>query len=132
MTVVDASAMIEMLLRTPLGDRCAERLLGSGDPLCAPHLLDVEVAQVLRRYARTNILMEDRAQEALRDLADVPLTRYSHEPFLQRMWEMRHSLSAYDAAYAALAEALDASLVTCDARMGRSNGHQATVEVLSE
>ena len=132
MTVVDASAVIEALLRTPLGERCAERLLRPDDPLFAPHLLDVEVMQVLRRYARRGDLRDARGREALRDLVDFPLTRWPHEPLLERIWELRDSLSAYDAAYVALAEALDAPLVTCDARLARTRGHNARVEVLSD
>ena len=131
MTVVDASALVEALLRTPLGEKCAERLLGRDDPLFAPHLLDVEVMQVLRRYARKGNLHDARGREALRDFVDFPLTRCSHEPLLERMWELRNSLSAHDAAYVALAEALDAPLVTCDARLARTRGHSARVEVLS-
>ena len=77
-------------------------------------------------------LRDGRAREALQDLADFPLIRFSHEPFLERMWELRHSLSAYDAAYIALAEALNAPLVTCDARLARAHGHGARVEVLSD
>ena len=132
MTVVDASALIEALLRTPLGERCTERLLRPGDPLFAPYLLDVEVVQVLRRYAEKGDLRDGRGREALQDLADFPLIRFSHEPFLERMWELRHSLSAYDAAYIALAEALNAPLVTCDARLAHARGHRARVEVLSD
>jgi predicted nucleic acid-binding protein len=131
-TVVDASAAIEALLRTPLGERCAERLLRRDDPLFAPHLLDIEVMQVLRRYARRGDLRDARGREALRDFVDFPVTRCSHEPLLERIWELRDSLSAYDAAYVALAEALDAPLVTCDARLARRRGHNARVEVLSD
>jgi predicted nucleic acid-binding protein len=131
-TVVDASAIIEALLRTPLGERCSERLLRSADTLFAPHLLDIEVAQVLRRYEQRGDLRETRGREALQDLAAFPLTRCSHELILQRVWELRHSLSACDAAYIALAEALDAPLVTCDARLARAHGHSAKVEVFTD
>ena len=132
MTVVDASTLVEVLLRTRLGERCTERLLRRNDALFAPHLLDVEVTQVLRRYAQRGEMPDARGREAIQDLADFPLIRFSHEPFLQRIWELRHSLSAYDAAYIALAEALDAPLVTCDSRMARAHGHAARVEILSE
>ena len=132
MTVVDASAVVEMLLRTPLGERCSERLLTADDALCAPHLLDVEVAQVLRRFAQKGELTPERGSEALRDLADLPVSRYPHGCLLERVWELRHSVSAYDAVYIALAEALDAPLVTCDARGARAHGHQARVEALTE
>jgi predicted nucleic acid-binding protein len=73
-----------------------------------------------------------RGREALQDLADFPLTRCPHEPLLERIWQLRHSLSAYDAAYIALAEALNAPLVTCGARVARAHGHSARVEILSE
>lgn len=130
MTVVDASAVIETLLRTPLGERCTDRLLRGDELLCTPHLLDVEVLQVLRRYAARGELPEERGWAALRDLSDLPLERYPHEPLLGRIWELRSALSAYDGAYVALAEALDAPLVTCDARLGRAHGHEARIEVL--
>ena len=130
MTVVDASAAIETLLRTPRGVRCADRMLRQDEVLCAPHLLDIEVLQVLRRYAAAGELTESRGREALRDLADLPVVRYGHEPLLERIWRLRHSLSAYDATYVALAEALDAPLLTCDERVGRAHGHRAQVEVL--
>ncbi len=131
MTVVDASAVIEMLLRTELGLLCTDRLLHPGEVLCAPHLVDVEVLQVLRRYAAHSELSEDRGDEARQDLADLPLQRYPHQPLLGRIWELRRSLPAYDAAYVALAEALDAPLVTCDGRLGRAHGHDARIEVLA-
>lgn len=131
MTVVDASAVLELLLRTPLGLSCERRLLRPGETLCAPHLLDVEVTQVLRRFARAGDLAEERGWQALLDLADLPVVRYSHGPLLGRIWELRHSLSAYDAAYVVLAEALAAPLVTCDGRVGRAHGHRAVIELLS-
>jgi predicted nucleic acid-binding protein len=80
----------------------------------APHLLDVEVVQVLRRYALQGDISPERAQEALEDLADIPIRRYPHTLLMERVWELRESLTAYDAVYVALAELLDASLLTCD------------------
>jgi predicted nucleic acid-binding protein len=130
-TVVDASAVVEALLQTPLGERCTRRLLRPDDQLCAPHLIDIEVAQVLRRFAQRSEIDDTRGREALHDLQDLPLERYPHEPFLRRIGELRHSLSAYDAAYIALAEALDAPLVTCDARLAGAHGHGARIEVIS-
>jgi predicted nucleic acid-binding protein len=128
--VVDASVILEALLGTTLGVKCLGRLLRPGEALFAPHLLDIEVAHVLRRYERQNDLTSARAREALADLSDFPITRYSHEPLLERIWELRHSMTAYDAAYVALAEALDVPLVTCDARLGRAHGHRARMEVI--
>jgi predicted nucleic acid-binding protein len=130
-TVVDASAVIEVLLGTPLGARCADRLLTARESLCAPQLLDVEVLQVLRRYSARGEIAEARGREALSDLADLPVARYPHEALLERVWELRDSLSAYDGVYVALAEALGAALVTCDGRLGRAHGHAATIEVVA-
>jgi len=129
-TVVDASAVVEMLLGTAVGGRCAARLLAPGENLCAPHVLDIEVAQTLRRFAGRGELSPGRGREALEDLADLPLIRYPHGPLLERVWEMRHSVLAYDASYIALAEALDAPLLTCDARVGRAHGHRARIEAV--
>lgn len=106
-----------------------ERLLDSAESLHAPHLLDVEVAQILRRFVRRGELAPDRAREALDDLASLPLERYSHEILLSRVWTLRENLTAYDAVYVALAEILDATLLTRDARIPRAPGHAARIEV---
>jgi predicted nucleic acid-binding protein len=127
--VVDASAILELLLRTEVGLRLEKRLLSARESLHAPHLLDVEVAQVLRRLAAGNTLSPERGHEALVDLADLPLSRYPHDLLLPRIWELRHNVSAYDAAYLGLAEALEAPLVTCDAKLASAPGHSAKVEV---
>jgi predicted nucleic acid-binding protein len=128
--VVDASAMIEVLLRAPGAEAVTARLFRGRDTLHAPHLLDVEVAQVLRRYARTGALGADRAAQALDDLADFPLLRYPHDLLLARVWQLRDNLTAYDAVYIALAESLGAALVTRDARLAGVPGHRARVEVI--
>ena len=130
MIVVDASALLEVLLNTPGANRVSDRLFGSGDTLHVPHLIDLEVAQVLRRYAAGGVLTPDRSAQALQDLTDFPLIRYPHEMFLPRIWELRHNLTAYDAAYVALAEALEAPLVTRDAVLAAVRGHSAAVELL--
>ena len=130
MIVVDASAILEVLLGTPDGARVAERLFTSGETLHAPHLLDLEVAQVLRRYALAGELDSARGVEALEDLADLPLIRYPHDLLLPRIWDLRRNLTAYDAAYVALAEALTAVLVTRDAALASARVHRARVELL--
>jgi predicted nucleic acid-binding protein len=130
MIVVDASIVLELLLRTRRGRRIEPRLLAAAISLAAPHLLDVEVAQVLRRYARSGVLDGRRGQEALQDLADLPVERYSHELLLPRIWELREHFTAYDAAYVALAELLEATLLTADRRLAASPGHQAEIEVI--
>jgi predicted nucleic acid-binding protein len=126
--VVDASALIEVLLNTPSGSRITQRLFEGQETLHAPCLLDIEVVQVLRRYALAGELNATRGLQAIEDLSDFPLTRYPHDLFLPRIWELRHNVTAYDAAYIALAEALDAPLLTRDARLASAAGHHATIE----
>ena len=130
MNVLDASAMIEVLLQTPAGRLLAERLLLGGETVHAPHLIDLEVAQVLRRYCREGEIDAERARQALTDLAEFPLERYSHEGLLARVWQLRDNLTAYDAAYVTLAEAIDATLVTADRRIAAAPGHSARVELI--
>jgi predicted nucleic acid-binding protein len=128
--VADASAIIEFLLRTPAGQRVEERLLRPRESIHAPSLVDVEVAQVLRRYALRGELSATRGAAAVATLAVLPLHRYPHEPLLPRIWELRENLTAYDAAYVALAEALDAPLLTGDERIARAAGVRAKIEHL--
>lgn len=130
MIIVDASTALEVLLRTPAAAAVEQRLFAPGQSLHAPHLIDVEVAQVLRRYAVTGQLDEERCREALADMADLPLTRYPHDFLLPRIWELRDNLTAYDAAYVALAEALDAPLLTRDRRLASAPGYHAHVELV--
>ena len=130
MIVVDASALIEVLLNTASGSRITERLFDGQETLHAPCLLDVEVAQVLRRYALAGELTATRGRQAIEDLADFPITRYPHDLFLPRIWELRHKVTAYDAAYIVLAEALDAPLLTRDAKLTSTAGHHANIEYI--
>jgi predicted nucleic acid-binding protein len=130
MIVLDASAVLELLLRTKAGALVERHLVAPTETFHAPHLLDVEVAQVLRRYERTRAIDARRGREALEDLADLDLTRYAHDDLLPRVWALRHGLSAYDATYVALAEALNAPLLTCDARLAGASGHHARIELV--
>ncbi len=98
--------------------------------LHAPHLLDVEVAQVIRRYAASGEIGAERGRIALADLADFPLRRYPHDFLLPRIWALRNNLTAYDAAYVALAEALEAPLLTRDRRLAIAAGHRAQIELV--
>lgn len=129
MIVVDASVILEVLLRTSHGEPIADRILRPRERMHVPHLLDLEVAQVLRRYVARGELLEPRAREALGLLALFPLTRYAHEPLLSRIWQLRESLTAYDAAYVALAEALGVTLLTRDEKLSRAPGIRTTVEL---
>ncbi len=130
MIVVDASVAVEVLLRGTDSTALVSRLLDSGEALHAPHLLDVEVAQVLRRFARRGAFSDRRGAEALRLLADFPLTRHHHTPLLPRLWVLRDNITAYDAAYVALAELLGATLLTRDRRLEAAVGHRAKIEVV--
>ncbi|NIM96818.1 MAG: PIN domain-containing protein [Proteobacteria bacterium] len=130
MIVLDSSVVLEVLLRTRVASQIEERVLLPGETLHAPHILDLEVAQVLRRYAVSESMKPERGLEALADLADLPITRYPHDIFLPRIWELRHNMTAYDAAYVALAEALPALLLTRDARLASASGHEAAIGLI--
>ena len=130
MIVVDASALLETLLRTPAAKAVEDRMFEPRQTLHAPHLLDVEIAQVVRRYALHGEINAERGSMALADLTDFPVRRYPHDFLLPRVWELRNNLSAYDAVYVALAEALDAPLITRDQRLAATAGHHARIEVV--
>jgi predicted nucleic acid-binding protein len=130
MIVVDASAMLEVLLRTPAAKAVEKWLFDPRQTLHAPHLLDIEVAQVIRRYSANGEIDSERGRASLADLADFPLHRYPHDFLLPRIWDLRNNLTAYDAAYVSLAEVLDAPLLTRDRRLAAAAGHHARVELV--
>jgi len=129
MIVLDASAVVDWLLQTPAGQRIEQRIYARNDTLHTVHLLDVEFAQVLRRLVREGTLARKRAEEAMEDLIAVRVTRYAPVVLLHRIWQLRQNLSAYDAAYVALAEELKAPLITRDQKIAAASGHSATIEV---
>ena len=131
MIVIDASALLEILLRTDLADRLMERAFVGSEQMHAPQLLDIEITQVLRRLARQKEITSARAEQALDDLADLLIERHEHQPLVPRIWQLRDSLSAYDGAYVALGEALAAPLLTCDAKLAGAHGHRATIELVA-
>jgi len=128
--VVDASALVELLLQTQAAAFVGERIRKEKETLHAPHLLDLEVAQVLRRYVRRREISSERCRTALQDLVEFPLIRHPHVILLDRIWELRDSVTAYDAAYVSLAEALDAPLLTRDERLAAAPGHSARIELI--
>ena len=130
MIVVDASAVAEALLRSSAADDLAARLFAGGETLHAPHLLDVEVAHVIRRYAAMGEIDNERGRGVMADLADLPLRRYPHDFLLPRIWELRNTISAYDAVYVALAEVLDAPLLTRDRRLAAAAGTYVSIELI--
>ncbi len=129
MIVVDASVLAPALADDGAdGDRVRERL--RGERLTAPELVDLEVVSTFRRAARAGRLDNRRSSQALTDLAALPLRRVPHLPLLSRIWDLRDNLTAYDAAYVALAEALEALLLTADGPLGRASGVRCEVEIL--
>jgi predicted nucleic acid-binding protein len=129
--VLDASAVAQLVLGSPGWREVEQRVRDPEVSIHAPHLLLVEVAQVIRRQERARAISARSGAAAMTDLAALDLTLHGHDVLLPRIWELRVNLSAYDAAYVALAEALGAPLLTFDSRLARAPGHGATVEVLS-
>jgi predicted nucleic acid-binding protein len=129
MIVLDASAVVELLLQTPAGQRVGRRIAPRTRSIHAPHLIDVEVLQVLRRFEARGTVSPERAAEAVSDLAALDLRRHPHDVLASRVWELRPNVTAYDAVYLALAEALDAPLLSTDGRLARAPGHRAVVEI---
>ena len=130
MIVVDSSAFVELLLSTARGRAIGARIIAPDVSLHAPHLVDLEVLSTFRRHVQTGTIEPGRASAALDVYAAIRIERYAHDRHLQRIWSMRGNVTAYDAAYVALAEALDAPLLTCDARLAASAGHQARIELV--
>ena len=126
--IVDASAVLRALL--PGGDPALAERLGGEREVHAPHLIDLEIVSALRRLCRREQLTEDRARDALTDVMDLNIRRFPHEPLLTRVWELRENLTAYDAVYVALAEALDAPLLTADRGLAAAPGNEAVIELV--
>lgn len=131
MIVLDASAVVEWLLRLRRARQVEERLSRLDESLHAPHVIDVEVAQVVRRLAGIGAVSPSRGRQALEDLADLDLVRHPHDVLLPAIWRLRDNMSAYDGAYVALAEALDAPLLTLDARLAAAPGHTARIDLVT-
>ncbi|MGH2892132.1 MAG: type II toxin-antitoxin system VapC family toxin [Solirubrobacteraceae bacterium] len=119
--VVDTSAVLAALAERVPDGALVQRLSEDGD-LHAPHLIDIEILQALRGLMRGGKLSADRAEDVRTDIADLVITRYGHEPLADHVWALRDNLTAYDAAFVALSEALGAPLITCDARLAAAPG----------
>ena len=128
--VLDASGAVEFLLNTGAGNRLATRLADETEVVHVPHLIDLEIAQVLRRYTRHEMLSARTGALALERWRSLDVQRYSHEPFLDRIWQLRHNVTAYDAIYVALAEALSTVLVTGDRKLAGMRGVNAAIELI--
>jgi len=127
--VVDASTVVDLICNARGAAALRAQLLADGS-VHAPHLLDIEVGGALRRLVASGELSADRAADALLDAVDLPIHLYPHRALVQRAWELREHITISDGVYIALAEALDAPLLTSDARLARAGGHRATIEVV--
>ena len=127
--VVDASAVVELLLGGNRGESVTAtlRALGTEPALHAPGLIDVEVIHVVRRHVRLGAVPPARADAAVRLLDRLPIHRHLEQILAPRIWALRENLTAYDAAYVALAEAMECPLVTCDAALASAPGHGAEI-----
>jgi predicted nucleic acid-binding protein len=130
MIVVDASAITELLLQTELGSRVERRLYSNDEDLHAPHLLDVEVLSALRRLVQAREVHANRAEEAIQDLQLLRIIRHGHLDLTPRAWELRQNFTSYDAIYVALAESLDATVLTCDRLFAGASKRLARVELI--
>jgi predicted nucleic acid-binding protein len=128
--VVDASALLDAVLEART-DGVLDSIAAADETLHAPHLVDLEIASGLRRLSRSGQLRPVEAELCLATFRRIRIRRHSHEPLLHRIWELRSSVGAYDAAYVALAEVLGCTLLTADGRLARSTGHEATIRLLS-
>lgn len=131
--VVDTSALIEVIAETdlPTGRKTDPALLTrlTSSAGCAPELIDAEALNVLRKLIGRNAITDDEATVAMRRVAESPIVRFSHRPLLADAWRMRHSVGGADSLFLALAEQLEAPLITCDKRLANSNGHKARIEL---
>ena len=130
MIVLDASVVLDVVTAVAKGHEIAARIEQTDDEFIAPHVIDLEILQALRRQLRLELIDKARAAAAVTLLRDLPLARMSHEPLIARIWELRNNLTAYDAAYLALAELMNAPVWTRDNKFAGAPGHRAQVVVI--
>lgn len=131
MIVLDASAAVEYLIGERWHEAVTDRVTQAAGQVQAPEILDLEVLAALRRLVESGRTPVHQAELALRDFLQLPIRRHGHHGLAPRIWELRHNVTEYDGAYIALAEALDAPLITCDARLAAAPGHTATIELIT-
>jgi predicted nucleic acid-binding protein len=129
MIVADASALLQVLSLGGNATAINARLFTRSTPICVPHLVDAEIASILRKHVLLGRIARPRARDALQDFLDLSLIRFQHTPLLPRVFALAHTVTAYDAFYVALAESLNAPLVTCDGRLARALTGIVAVEV---
>jgi predicted nucleic acid-binding protein len=129
MIVLDASIVVELLIGGPGTGLLMDELAGRDEPFIAPHLLDVEVISAIRNLVSGRRLEAHRVETVLEGLSALPAERFPHTPLLERIWQLRHNFTAYDAAYIALAETTGSILFTCDEKLEK--GHRARVMVFA-
>ena len=130
MIVLDASVVVELLTNGSLADSLRYDMASRDDSFIVPHLLDIEVVSAIRRLVAGRRIDSHRSEQLLTELAMLPAERYAHTPLLGRIWELRHTFTAYDAAYIALAEATNSVLYTSDAKLCR--GHRAKIGLFTD
>jgi predicted nucleic acid-binding protein len=123
--VLDTSAAIELLLGLPLSRRVQERVERAEWQIAASQLLEIEILQVLRRRVAAGLTTLEDADEARQLTRDLNVRYFDHAVLAERIWQLRENLTAYDAAYVALAEILEVPLLTSDARLANAPGHDA-------
>ncbi len=132
MIVVDSSVVVDLILNIePYFDKISERILNESPNLFAPYLLDAEVTQILRKFTLNGKITTSRANTAIEDYKDLPITRYPHLPLLNRAFELRNNLTVYDALYLTLAEALEVSLLTRDNSFAKVSKVKSEVQIIS-
>lgn len=129
LVVLDASVLYEVVAATPSAEPIRRRIAGSDQ--VAPHLIDAEVLSAVQRRMRAGELDLTAAVQAIDDLRDWGGERFAHQSFLRRAWELRENVRSYDALYVALAEAIDAPLLTRDGRLARAPGTRCEIELLA-